>query len=120
MKSPANRRNRHGAQQMKVDVVSNNLANMSTTGYNARRADFADLHYQQMARPGTYFRLRTGRCCRPGCRWASASAPPRCRSCWPGLAGCDRRRSGCGDRRDNGYLEVTLPNGTTPIPATGR
>ena len=41
------------AQQMKVDVVSNNLANMSTTGYNARRADFADLHYQQLARPGT-------------------------------------------------------------------
>jgi flagellar basal-body rod protein FlgG len=26
---------------------------MSTTGYNARRADFADLHYQQLARPGT-------------------------------------------------------------------
>src|SRR5690606_23930943 len=41
------------AQQMKVDVVSSNLANMSTTGYNARRADFADLHYQQLARPGT-------------------------------------------------------------------
>ena len=41
------------AQQMRVDVVSNNLANMSTTAYNARRADFADLHYQQVARPGT-------------------------------------------------------------------
>lgn len=41
------------AQQMRVDVVSNNLANMSTTGYNARRADFADLHYQQLARPGS-------------------------------------------------------------------
>lgn len=41
------------AQQMRVDVVSNNLANMSTTGYNARRADFSDLHYQQLARPGT-------------------------------------------------------------------
>lgn len=41
------------AQQMRVDVVSNNLANMSTTGYNARRAEFADLHYQQLARPGT-------------------------------------------------------------------
>ena len=40
------------AQQMKVDVVSNNLANMSTTAYNARRADFADLHYQQLAHPG--------------------------------------------------------------------
>lgn len=41
------------AQQTRVDVVSNNLANMSTTGYNARRADFADLHYQQFATPGT-------------------------------------------------------------------
>ena len=41
------------AQQLRVDVVANNLANMSTTGYNARRAEFADLHYQQIARPGT-------------------------------------------------------------------
>ncbi len=41
------------AQQMRVDVVANNLANMSTTGYNARRADFVDLHYQQLAKPGT-------------------------------------------------------------------
>lgn len=41
------------AQQMRVDVVSHNLSNMSTTGYNARRAEFADLHYVQVARPGT-------------------------------------------------------------------
>ena len=41
------------AQQMRVDVVSNNLANMSTTGYNARRANFADLMYQQVQRPGS-------------------------------------------------------------------
>jgi flagellar basal-body rod protein FlgG len=41
------------AQQMRVDVVSNNLANMSTTGYNARRAEFADLQYEQLARPGS-------------------------------------------------------------------
>lgn len=41
------------AQQMRVDVISNNLANMSTTGYNARRAEFADLHYRQISRPGT-------------------------------------------------------------------
>ncbi len=41
------------AQQVRVEVISNNLANMSTTGYNARRADFADLHYQQITRPGT-------------------------------------------------------------------
>lgn len=41
------------AQQMRVETISNNLANMNTTGYNARRAEFADLHYQQMARAGT-------------------------------------------------------------------
>ncbi|MDB6181173.1 flagellar basal-body rod protein FlgG [Paracoccus fistulariae] len=41
------------AQQTRVEVISNNLANMSTTGYNTRRAEFADLHYQQATRPGT-------------------------------------------------------------------
>lgn len=41
------------AQQTRVEVISNNLANMSTTGYNTRRAEFADLHYQQMTRAGT-------------------------------------------------------------------
>ncbi|MEP5759273.1 MAG: flagellar basal-body rod protein FlgG [Litoreibacter sp.] len=41
------------AQQTRVEVISNNLANMSTTGYNTRRAEFADLHYQQMTRAGS-------------------------------------------------------------------
>lgn len=41
------------AQQMRVEVISNNLSNMSTTGFNPRRAEFSDLHYQQMARPGS-------------------------------------------------------------------
>lgn len=40
------------AQQMRVETISNNLSNMSTTGYNARRAEFSDLHYQQLARAG--------------------------------------------------------------------
>jgi flagellar basal-body rod protein FlgG len=35
------------AQQTRVEVISNNLANMSTTAYNVRRAEFADLLYQQ-------------------------------------------------------------------------
>ena len=41
------------AQQTRVDVISHNLANMSTTGYNARRAEFADLAYHQAVRPGS-------------------------------------------------------------------
>lgn len=41
------------AQQMRVEVIANNLANMNTTAYNARRAEFADLHYEQIQRAGT-------------------------------------------------------------------
>ncbi|MGB3553145.1 MAG: flagellar basal-body rod protein FlgG [Jannaschia sp.] len=41
------------AQQTRVEVISNNLANMNTTAYNARRAEFADLHYQQATRAGS-------------------------------------------------------------------
>ncbi len=41
------------AQQTRVEVISNNLANMSTTGYKARRAEFADLIYQQPRAAGS-------------------------------------------------------------------
>jgi flagellar basal-body rod protein FlgG len=41
------------AQQERVSVISNNLANMSTTGYKGRRAEFADLIYQQPRRAGS-------------------------------------------------------------------
>lgn len=40
------------AQQMRVEVISNNLANMSTTAYNPRRAEFSDLQYEQVQRAG--------------------------------------------------------------------
>ncbi len=40
------------AQQKRVETVSNNIANMSTTAYDTRRAEFADLHYQQLRAPG--------------------------------------------------------------------
>ena len=41
------------AQQTRVEVISNNIANMSTTAYQPRRAEFADLHYQQKEAAGT-------------------------------------------------------------------
>jgi flagellar basal-body rod protein FlgG len=40
------------AQQMNVDVISNNIANMTTTGFKRQRVDFKDLIYQNIARPG--------------------------------------------------------------------
>ena len=41
------------AQQRNVDVISQNLANMTTNGYKRRRAEFHDLLYQDMRRVGT-------------------------------------------------------------------
>lgn len=41
------------AQQTNVEVISNNLANMTTTGYKRHRAEFQDLIYQDLRRVGT-------------------------------------------------------------------
>ncbi|MEZ5831456.1 MAG: flagellar basal-body rod protein FlgG [Dongiaceae bacterium] len=41
------------AQQLNVEVISNNIANATTTGYKRRRAEFADLLYQDFRRVGT-------------------------------------------------------------------
>ena len=38
------------AQQLNVDVISNNIANMTTTGYKRQRAAFTDLIYQNTDR----------------------------------------------------------------------
>jgi flagellar basal-body rod protein FlgG len=39
-------------QQTNVDVIANNIANMNTTAFKRQRAEFQDLLYQQVARPG--------------------------------------------------------------------
>jgi flagellar basal-body rod protein FlgG len=40
------------AQQSNIDVISNNLANVSTTGFKKSRSDFQDLMYQTVRQPG--------------------------------------------------------------------
>lgn len=40
------------AQQMQMDVVSNNLSNVSTNGFKRSRAVFEDLLYQTLRQPG--------------------------------------------------------------------
>lgn len=100
------------AQQMRVDVVANNLANMSTTGYNARRADFADLHYQQLAKPGTVSAqdgsiLPTGIQMGLGVRPSAVSV----------VLGQGTLAQTGGDLdvaiEGRGYIEVTLPSGAS-------
>jgi flagellar basal-body rod protein FlgG len=41
------------AQQTNVEVISNNIANLSTTGFKRRRAEFQDLIYQNLRRVGS-------------------------------------------------------------------
>lgn len=106
------------AQQMRVEVTANNLSNMSTTGYNTRRAEFADLHYQQIARPGSVNAqdgtiLPTGVQVGLGVRPAAVSM---------NLAqGSLSRTDGDLDVaiEGRGFLEVTLPSGQTAYTRDG-
>ena len=41
------------AQQLNVDVISNNMANVNTAGFKKSKADFQDLLYQTLKTPGT-------------------------------------------------------------------
>lgn len=100
------------AQQMRVETISNNLANMSTTGYNARRAEFADLHYQQYARAGTVNAadgtvLPTGVQLGLGVRPSAVSVHLSQGSLTATQGDLDVAIDG------KGFLEVTLPSGQT-------
>ncbi|EBA13837.1 flagellar basal-body rod protein FlgG [Roseobacter sp. CCS2] len=106
------------AQQMRVEVISNNLANMNTTGYNPRRAEFADLHYQQLVRPGTINAsdgtvLPTGIQLGLGVRPSAISVMLSQGAL--GATGGDLDLAIEGD----GYLEVTLPSGASAYTRDG-
>lgn len=40
------------AQQVRIDAIANNLANVNTTGFKAARAEFQDLFYETLRSPG--------------------------------------------------------------------
>ncbi len=106
------------AQQMRVDVVSNNLANMSTSGYSARRAEFADLHYQQVTRPGTVNAedgtvLPTGVQVGLGVRPTAVSVLVQRGSLLETGGELDLAVEG------KGYIEVTLPSGISAYTRDG-
>ena len=41
------------AQTVNIDIISNNLANVNTTGFKRSRADFQDLLYETLREAGT-------------------------------------------------------------------
>jgi flagellar basal-body rod protein FlgG len=106
------------AQQMRVEVISQNLANMNTTGYNARRAEFADLHYQQMVRPGT-ITASDGTVIPAGVQLGLGVRPT---AVTPIIAqGVSAPTGGDLDVaiEGQGYLEVTLPDGRAAFTRDG-
>ena len=106
------------AQQMRVEVISQNLSNMSTTGYNPRRAEFTDLQYEQVARAGTVTAsngtmLPTGIQLGLGVRPASVTFQPSQGSLSQTGGDLDIAIDG------SGFLEVTLPSGQSAYTRDG-
>lgn len=98
------------AQNTRVEVISHNLANMNTTAYNARRAEFSDLHYQQIVSPGSVAAadgtiLPAGVQLGLGVRTAAVAMHVEQGSVAETGGALDLAIEG------QGYLEITLPNG---------
>lgn len=105
-------------QQMRVEVISNNLANMSTTGYSPRRAEFADLMYLQRVRPGIISAsdgtmIPTGVQLGMGSRPASVAMQPAQGTLAMTGGELDLAIDG------RGWLEVTLPTGGSAFTRDG-
>jgi flagellar basal-body rod protein FlgG len=62
------------AQQVKLDAISNDLANLSTTGYKAQRVAFSDLLYGPVRMAGTSTEAGAGAAAGPLGRNASEGA----------------------------------------------
>ena len=106
------------AQQMRVEVISNNLANMSTTGYNPRRAEFADLQYQQAIRPGTL--TATNGAMVPAGVQLGLGVRPAAVTVTLGQGTLSQTNGDLDVAIDgHGYLEVTLPSGVSAYTRDG-
>ena len=107
------------AQQMRVDVISNNIANMSTAAYRPRVAEFSDLVYQQYLTPGTITSqlgtvVPAGIQLGTGVKASTVSVEI--------TQGSMRQTGGELDLAvdGNGFLEVQLPDGETVFTRDGK
>ena len=100
------------AQQTKLDVISNNLANVSTNGFKKTRPVFEDMLYQNIRQPGAVsseqntnlpsgFQVGTG---------VRAVATERLHS-QGGMQGTENSRDLAID--GEGFFQVQMPNGDT-------
>jgi flagellar basal-body rod protein FlgG len=106
------------AQQTNVEVISNNLANMTTTGFKRQRAEFQDLIYQNLRRVGSSS-SDTGSIVPSGAQvglGVKTAAIYRI-----GEQGNLQQTSNTLDLaiQGNGYFQITLPSGETAYTRDG-
>lgn len=98
------------AQQMQLDVISNNLANSSTTGFKRAHAVFEDLIYQNLRQAGSstseQSQLPTGLQVGLGVRTVATSRNFTQGSLQQTGKGLDVAIQG------NGFFQITMPDGT--------
>ena len=106
------------AQELNVQVISNNIANMRTTGYKRQRAEFQDLLYEHVRRVGTQTsdqgnQLPAGVELGSGVKTVGT---PRLMT--QGNAAADRQGLDVAIRGE-GFFQITLPDGRTAYTRDG-
>ena len=105
------------AQQMQLDVISHNLANVSTTGYKRANAVFEDLMYQNLRQVGANTtaesQLPTGLHLGLGVRTVATS-----RSFSQGTIQQTTNQLDVAIQ-GNGFFQITMPDGTTQYTRDG-
>ena len=105
------------AQQTQLDVIANNLANVSTNGFKRGRAVFEDLLYQTLRQPGAQSsqqtQIPTGLQLGTGARTASTARIF--------TQGNLQKTDGSLDIaiQGEGFFQILLPDGTTAYTRDG-
>jgi flagellar basal-body rod protein FlgG len=99
------------AQQTQLDVISNNLANVSTNGFKRSRAVFEDLLYQTMRQPGAQSSQQTQ--VPAGLQLGTGARPVSTARIF--TQGNLQKTDNTLDLavQGNGFFQVLLPDGTT-------
>src|ERR1700730_526067 len=100
------------AQNTNVEVISHNIANLSTTGFKRRRAEFQDLMYQNLRRVGSNS-SDTGSLVPSG---AQVGLGVKTAAIYPiNEQGTLQQTSNTLDLaiQGHGYFQLTMPHGTT-------
>src|SRR3972149_3332824 len=105
------------AQQIQMDVIANNLANVSTNGFKRARAVFEDLLYQTLRQPGAQSSQQTQ--LPSGLQIGTGVRPVATERIFT-----QGNLQQTGNPRDvaiqgNGFFQVLLPDGTTAYTRDG-